>query len=80
MPADNRGKCQAVSPSVLREHQQQTPTSMLVYDEVLQQQRRLLSKLDLEEKKRKEAREEGEPRSMKEKKPYWTELLPLTLN
>lgn len=46
-----------------REHQQQTPTSMLVYDEVLQQQRRLLSKLDLEEKKRKEAREEGEPRS-----------------
>ncbi|XP_029697786.1 genetic suppressor element 1-like isoform X1 [Takifugu rubripes] len=59
MPADNRGKCQAVSPSVLREHQQQTPTSMLVYDEVLQQQRRLLSKLDLEEKKRKEAREEG---------------------
>lgn len=79
VPADNRGKCQAVSPSVLREHQQQTPTSMLVYDEVLQQQRRLLSKLDLEEKKRKEAREEGEPRSMKERQPYWTELLPLTL-
>lgn len=35
---------------------------MLVYDEVLQQHRRLLSKLDLEEKKRKEAREEGESR------------------
>lgn len=63
MPADHRGKCQAVSPSVAREHQQQTPASMLVYDEVLQQQRRLLSKLDLEEKKRKEAREEGGPRS-----------------
>lgn len=64
-----------MAPSVLREPQQQTPTSMLVYDEVLQQQRRLLSKLDLEEKKRKEAREEGEPRSRKEKRSYWTELL-----
>lgn len=58
VPADQRGKCQAVSPSALREHQ--TPTSMLIYDEVLQQQRQLLSKLDMEEKKRKEAKEEGE--------------------
>ncbi|XP_051547700.1 genetic suppressor element 1-like isoform X1 [Myxocyprinus asiaticus] len=32
---------------------------MLVYDQALQQDRRLVSKLDLEEKKRKEAREKG---------------------
>ncbi|KAF0041230.1 hypothetical protein F2P81_007128 [Scophthalmus maximus] len=32
---------------------------MLVYDEVLQQHRRLLSKLDLEERRRREAREGG---------------------
>ena len=38
------------------------PRSTLVYDEVLQQHRLLLSKLDLEEKRRKEAREGGEPR------------------
>lgn len=48
------------SPSLLREHLPQPPTSSLVYDEVLQQHRRLLSKLDLEEKKRKEAKEGGE--------------------
>uniref|UniRef100_A0A8C4YZC3 Genetic suppressor element-like domain-containing protein n=1 Tax=Gadus morhua TaxID=8049 RepID=A0A8C4YZC3_GADMO len=35
------------------------PRSTLVYDEVLQQHRLLLSKLDLEEKRRKEAREGG---------------------
>lgn len=40
---------------------------MLIYDEVLQQQRRLLSKLDMEEKKRKEAKEEGERPSLKER-------------
>nr|XP_057931805.1 genetic suppressor element 1-like isoform X2 [Doryrhamphus excisus] len=33
--------------------------SLLVYDEVLQQHRRLLSKLDMEEKRRREAREGG---------------------
>lgn len=48
------------SPSLLREHLPQPPTSSLVYDEVLQQHRRLLSKLDLEEKKRREAKERGE--------------------
>lgn len=48
------------SPSLLREHLPQPPTSSLVYDEVLQQHRRLLSKLDLEEKKRREAKEGGE--------------------
>ncbi|KAM4573187.1 genetic suppressor element 1-like isoform 1-T1 [Odontesthes bonariensis] len=53
------GRCQAASPSLMRERQKQAPDSMLVYDEVLQQHRRLLSKLDLEEKRRKEAREGG---------------------
>lgn len=48
------------SQSLPREHLPQPPTSSLVYDEVLQQHRRLLSKLDLEEKKRKEAKEGGE--------------------
>lgn len=48
------------SPSLLREPQRQSSNSMLVYDEVLQQHRRLLSKLDLEERRRKEAREGGE--------------------
>lgn len=65
VPAEQRGKCPAGSPSALRERQ--TPASMLVYDEVLQQQRRLLSKLDVEEKKRKEAKEEGERPSLKER-------------
>lgn len=65
VPAEQRGKCLAASPSALREHQ--TPTSMLIYDEVLQQQRRLLSKLDMEEKKRKEAKEEGERPSLEER-------------
>lgn len=51
------GRSQASSP---RERQSQPPDSMLVYDEVLQQHRRLLSKLDMEEKRRKEAREGGE--------------------
>lgn len=50
------------SPALLRELPTQPPATMLVYDEVLQQHRRLLSKLDVEEKKRKEAREEGECR------------------
>ncbi|XP_029289196.1 genetic suppressor element 1-like [Cottoperca gobio] len=53
------GRCQAASPSPMRERQIQPPNSMLVYDEVLQQHRRLLSKLDLEEKRRREAREGG---------------------
>lgn len=35
------------------------PETMLIYDEVLQQHRRPVSKLDLEEKRRKEAREKG---------------------
>ena len=54
------GRGQAASPSPVRERQSQPPDSMLVYDEVLQQHRRLLSKLDLEEKRRREAREGGE--------------------
>ncbi|KAM6961418.1 genetic suppressor element 1-like [Aplochiton taeniatus] len=45
------------SPPVGR--QCQAPDPVLVYDEVLQQHRRLLSKLDLEEKRRREAREGG---------------------
>ncbi|XP_068579433.1 genetic suppressor element 1-like isoform X1 [Cebidichthys violaceus] len=53
------GRCQAVSPSPVRERQSQPPDNILVYDEVLQQHRRLLSKLDLEEKRRREAREGG---------------------
>ncbi|KAM4619517.1 genetic suppressor element 1-like [Polymixia lowei] len=53
------GQRQAASPSPARERQGQAPDSMLVYDEVLQQHRRLLSKLDLEEKRRTEAREGG---------------------
>lgn len=32
---------------------------MMVFDQALQEHRRLLSKLDLEEKKRREAREKG---------------------
>lgn len=48
------------SPSPARERHCHVPDSSLVYDEVLQQHRRLLSKLDLEEKQRKEAREGGE--------------------
>ncbi|XP_048448473.1 genetic suppressor element 1-like, partial [Rhincodon typus] len=35
------------------------PGPMYVYDELLQRHRRLISKLDLEEKKRKEAKEKG---------------------
>lgn len=58
--ADLLGRCQAASLSPVRERQSQPPDSMLVYDEVLQQHRRLLSKLDLEEKRRTEAREGGE--------------------
>lgn len=50
----------AASPALLRELPTQPPATTLVYDEVLQQHRRLLSKLDLEEKKRREAREGGE--------------------
>ncbi|CAG03381.1 unnamed protein product, partial [Tetraodon nigroviridis] len=57
VPAEQRGKCRAASPPGPRE--QRTAPSVLIYDEVLQQQRRLLSKLDMEEKKRKEAKEEG---------------------
>ncbi|KAK9516817.1 hypothetical protein VZT92_024727 [Zoarces viviparus] len=53
------GRCQAASPSPVRERQSQPPDNILVYDEVLQQHRRLLSKLDLEEKRRREAREGG---------------------
>ncbi|KAF3688936.1 Genetic suppressor element 1 [Channa argus] len=51
--------CPTSSPSPVRERPSQVPDSMLMYDEVLQQHRRLLSKLDLEEKKRREAREGG---------------------
>ncbi|XP_071776383.1 genetic suppressor element 1-like [Centroberyx gerrardi] len=56
---ERMGHRQAASPSPARERQSQAPDSMLVYDEVLQQHRRLLSKLDLEEKRRREAREGG---------------------
>lgn len=35
------------------------PDTMLIYDEFLQQHRRPISKLDLEEKRRREAREKG---------------------
>lgn len=56
---DLGGHRQASSPSPVRERSSQVPDSMLVYDEVLQQHRRLLSKLDLEEKRRREAREGG---------------------
>ncbi|XP_020512798.2 genetic suppressor element 1 isoform X1 [Labrus bergylta] len=60
-PSSVHGSCtdRAASPSPVRERQCQPPDSMLVYDEVLQQHRRLLSKLDLEEKRRREAREGG---------------------
>lgn len=58
--SDPVGRCQAASPSPVKERQSQPPDSMLVYDEVLQQHRRLLSKLDLEEKRKREAREGGE--------------------
>lgn len=63
---DLGGRCQAASPSPGRERQSQGPDSMLVYDDVLKQHRRLLSKLDLEEKRRTEAREGGEQRGVKE--------------
>ncbi|XP_056273582.1 genetic suppressor element 1-like isoform X2 [Pseudoliparis swirei] len=56
---DPVARCQAASPSPVRERHSQPPASTLVYDEVLQQHRRLLSKLDLEEKRRREAREGG---------------------
>lgn len=59
VPPDLGGQVKAASPSPLRERQYQPPNSMLVYDEALQQHRPLLSKLDLEEKKRREAREGG---------------------
>ncbi|XP_067905211.1 genetic suppressor element 1 isoform X3 [Heterodontus francisci] len=39
--------------------QPRVPGPMYVYDELLQRHRRLISKLDLEEKKRKEAKEKG---------------------
>ncbi|KAM4553283.1 genetic suppressor element 1-like isoform 1-T1 [Fundulus diaphanus] len=58
-PADQGFQYQAGPPSLIRERQTQAADSMLVYDEVLQQHRRLLSKLDLEEKRRNEAREGG---------------------
>lgn len=37
------------------------PETVLIYDEFLQQHRRPVSKLDLEEKRRREAREKGGP-------------------
>lgn len=39
------------------------PDTMLIYDELLQQHRRPVSKLDLEEKRKREAKEKGTPRS-----------------
>lgn len=57
-PSDPGVRFQAPSPTLSKERR--APDSMLVYDEVLQQHRRLLSKLDLEEKRRKEARDGGE--------------------
>ncbi|XP_014873239.1 genetic suppressor element 1-like isoform X3 [Poecilia latipinna] len=58
-PTEQGLQYQAGPPSLIRERQTQAVDSMLIYDEVLQQHRRLLSKLDLEEKRRKEAREGG---------------------
>ncbi|XP_054589123.2 genetic suppressor element 1 isoform X1 [Nothobranchius furzeri] len=55
-PTEPGVRFQVSSPSLTRE---QAPDSMLVYDEALQQHCQLLSKLDLEEKRRKEAREGG---------------------
>ncbi|XP_078478434.1 LOW QUALITY PROTEIN: genetic suppressor element 1-like [Lampetra planeri] len=55
--ADLGGQTASLSPG--RERRSQGPDSMLVYDDILQQHRRLLSKLDLEEKRRREAREGG---------------------
>lgn len=54
---DTGGRRQVSSPT--RERPNQASDSMLVYDEVLQQHRRLLSKLDLEEKRKREARDGG---------------------
>ncbi|XP_017261512.1 genetic suppressor element 1 isoform X2 [Kryptolebias marmoratus] len=58
-PGDPGLRFQAASPPSTRERQAHASDSMLVYDEALQQHRRLLSKLDLEEKRRKEARDGG---------------------
>ncbi|XP_029009690.1 genetic suppressor element 1-like isoform X2 [Betta splendens] len=57
--ADPGARRQASPPPPARERPSQAADSMLVYDEVLQQHRRLLSKLDLEEKRKREAREGG---------------------
>uniref|UniRef100_A0A673HAT6 Genetic suppressor element 1-like n=1 Tax=Sinocyclocheilus rhinocerous TaxID=307959 RepID=A0A673HAT6_9TELE len=43
----------------LQGHSRLAPDAMLVYDEFLQQNRQAVSKLDLEEKRRREAREKG---------------------
>ncbi|XP_051726961.1 genetic suppressor element 1 isoform X3 [Ctenopharyngodon idella] len=43
----------------LQGHSRLAPDAMLVYDEFLQQHRRAVSKLDLEERRRREAREKG---------------------
>ncbi|XP_071357772.1 genetic suppressor element 1-like isoform X2 [Trachinotus anak] len=60
IPSSDLGaQCREASPSLVKERQTRAPDSTLVYDEVLQQHRRLLSKLDLEEKRRREAREGG---------------------
>lgn len=59
-PSDPGLRFQAASPPPTRERPAHASDNTLVYDEVLQQHRRLLSKLDLEEKRRKEAREGGE--------------------
>ncbi|XP_038155908.1 genetic suppressor element 1-like isoform X1 [Cyprinodon tularosa] len=58
-PTDHGFQYQTGPPSLIKERHTQMSDSMLVYDEVLQQHRRLLSKLDLEEKRRNEAREGG---------------------
>ncbi|XP_008310186.1 genetic suppressor element 1-like isoform X1 [Cynoglossus semilaevis] len=49
---------EASSPSVTKQRSRAS-SSMMVYDEVSQQYRRLLSKLDLEERRKREAREGG---------------------
>ncbi len=43
----------------LQGHSRLAPDAMLMYDEFLQQNRQAVSKLDLEEKRRREAREKG---------------------
>lgn len=58
--AELRGSKRAASPiRAFPQGSGRAVEPMMVYDQALQQHRRLLSKLDLEEKRRREAREKG---------------------